>query len=228
MSIMVEECPDGVLSPNSHSSLSRLVQTTPPPRGLKRKLEFDDSLNETPMKWPLKNDLDASSVDGYSTELMPLMLSPIAVTRTKFSFSNKVLRADKGDDEFEVGKANENRRASIEAVKSKPKLAPLVAIAHSDSRAHTCPYEECQASFQRRSHLDRHVLSHTGEKPFSCEVEGCEKAFTRKEHLHRHMDSVHNGKRQNVCHRCKKSFKDQWNLEKHQRIKHDLLTDESD
>lgn len=90
--MLVEEAPDGLLSPKTQSSFSKLVYSTPPPQGLKRKLDFDDSLSQTPVKKLFNKEYDtdvaASSDDEYFPEKdsFSLLSSPIPVSRTKFSF----------------------------------------------------------------------------------------------------------------------------------------------
>jgi len=57
-----------------------------------------------------------------------------------------------------------------------------------DERKYKC--EQCQATFKKNAHLERHMLIHTGEKPFSCDV--CEKSFSRKDKLKKHCRTHRN------------------------------------
>ncbi|KAI8901599.1 hypothetical protein BC833DRAFT_548023 [Globomyces pollinis-pini] len=46
-------------------------------------------------------------------------------------------------------------------------------------RQFICPESNCQASFTRKEHLQRHERIHTGAKPFQCHFPGCGKSFSR-------------------------------------------------
>lgn len=94
--MLVEEAPDGLLSPKTQSSFSKLVYATPPPQGLKRKLDFDAALTPPIKQLFLKEcdtDVDgaASSDDEYLPEKdsMSLLSSPIPVSRARLSFDKR-------------------------------------------------------------------------------------------------------------------------------------------
>lgn len=76
---------------------------------------------------------------------------------------------------------------------------------------------ECGHGFDKKSRLERHILSHTGERPYKCTWEGCDKSFFRKDHLQRHTDASHTGVRRLNCPEkgCGKTFYEHSHLKRH-------------
>ena len=72
----------------------------------------------------------------------------------------------------------------------------------------------CDASFEGKGNLDRHVSSvHEGKKPFKCNI--CNASFARKNHLKTHVASVHEGKKPFKCNICDASFSQKPRLSTH-------------
>ncbi|XP_070533154.1 transcription factor IIIA-like [Ptychodera flava] len=86
---------------------------------------------------------------------------------------------------------------------------------------HICPYEGCEAFFNKPWRLEIHIYKHTGERPFVCTHEGCNKDYRSKEHLKRHIQT-HSGEKPFSCPRegCKKTFVCQSNVNKHLKRYH--------
>ena len=62
---------------------------------------------------------------------------------------------------------------------------------------------QCDASFTRKSYLNRHLRRHTGEKPFKCEY--CELCFRERSYLKIHT-MTHTGEKPYQCQYCEKMF----------------------
>ena len=72
----------------------------------------------------------------------------------------------------------------------------------------------CEASFEGKGHLNRHVSSvHEGKKPFKCNV--CNASFTSNQSMKIHINSVHEGKKPFKCNICDVSFAYKVSLKKH-------------
>ncbi|KAF2476229.1 uncharacterized protein BDR25DRAFT_252102, partial [Lindgomyces ingoldianus] len=82
-----------------------------------------------------------------------------------------------------------------------------------------CPVEGCGRRFNRPCRLEQHMLTHSKERPFSCPYGDCDKTFTRKDHVDRHTKAAHsNAERSFVCDRseCGKTFTNKERLVRHQ------------
>lgn len=82
------------------------------------------------------------------------------------------------------------------------------------SRRKVFPCEECEAEFPRRSELKRHMVVHTGKKPISCKE--CQATFDWPCHLKRHM-MVHTGEKSFICKECGDNFALACHLKSHMR-----------
>lgn len=95
-----------------------------------------------------------------------------------------------------------------------------------NERPYICTIDDCQASYRRKDHLNRHLLQHDGEK-FKCPIENCNRDFSLKGNMTRHVKEFHNKdsstsvdvkiQKQHVCPEtgCGKAFKFASKLEKH-------------
>ncbi|KAF2192769.1 hypothetical protein K469DRAFT_481390, partial [Zopfia rhizophila CBS 207.26] len=83
---------------------------------------------------------------------------------------------------------------------------------------HVCPIEGCGKRFNRPCRLETHMRSHTKERPFACPHNECDKTFLRNEHLQRHLNSAHSTNRKYLCgwDGCGKGFATRERLRRHQ------------
>lgn len=110
-------------------------------------------------------------------------------------------------------------------------------------RPFACYVDDCTASYRRKDHLNRHVLTHKG-KLFKCPMENCKSEFSVQGNVSRHVKNYHSdgdggkddtgkddtvdgdsqtsecsaGQKQHVCTEigCGKVFKYASRLQKHQ------------
>ena len=101
-----------------------------------------------------------------------------------------------------------------------PLTAPQTphSLRSSDTKTLTCPYLNCNKSFNRKARLNEHLRSHTKERPFKCTEPYCGKDFPRSSHLSRHVKSAHSNIRDYKCtwNGCDKSFSTGTRLRRHE------------
>lgn len=57
-------------------------------------------------------------------------------------------------------------------------------------RPFTCPMEDCNHSYRRKDHLNRHLIQHQG-KIFECTIKNCKSKFSIHGNLTRHVNEIH-------------------------------------
>lgn len=73
--------------------------------------------------------------------------------------------------------------------------------------------DECGKHFGTAATLNLHVLTHTGERPHACDL--CDKTFSLSNNLSVHKRNVHFGIRSHRCDECGKQFACKRNLQYH-------------
>ncbi|XP_044736228.1 zinc finger protein 239-like [Chrysoperla carnea] len=82
-----------------------------------------------------------------------------------------------------------------------------------------CSFENCKASFPKKSKLVVHERVHTNERPFVCD--NCGKAYISNSHLKRHINTTHSEVRPTYkCSICMLNLRSLTNLRKHQARLH--------
>ncbi|KAJ9167184.1 hypothetical protein P3X46_021852 [Hevea brasiliensis] len=137
-------------------------------------------------------------------------------------------------EEMDKVKANENEE--MEVVKSnacqecgaifkKPAYLKQHMQSHSLVRPYVCSVDDCHASYRRKDHLTRHLLTHEG-KLFKCPTGNCNIEFVFQGNVKRHVKELHSedspsakcGQKQCVCQEtgCGKVFRYPSRLRKHE------------
>jgi len=91
---------------------------------------------------------------------------------------------------------------------------------HSSNLKYKCEFKNCDKTFKRQTHLDRHEYHHNGIKKHSCLYDDCDKSYIISTHLKRHIQTFHEKFRKpktfkcNVAN-CEKYFDSLFNVERH-------------
>ncbi|XP_021599211.1 transcription factor IIIA isoform X3 [Manihot esculenta] len=128
-----------------------------------------------------------------------------------------------GDEKIEGVRSNTCQECG--ASFKKPAYLKQHMQSHSLMRPYVCSADDCHASYRRKDHLTRHLLTHVG-KLFRCPIENCSLEFVFQGNVKRHVKELHNencpstnvGQKQYVCHEtgCGKVFKYPSKLQKHE------------
>ena len=89
-------------------------------------------------------------------------------------------------------------------------------VTHTKVRAFKC--SDCEKSFTRKCHLDRHIktIHRVGESKHECKI--CNKIYNCRYVLIRHVKSVHDKIKSFVCPQCGRKFAESSHLTRHMRI----------
>ncbi|XP_055592224.1 zinc finger protein 420-like [Uranotaenia lowii] len=87
-------------------------------------------------------------------------------------------------------------------------------ISSKKARNFPCPWEGCEKTYTKSSHITVHMRTHTGDLPYVCSWEGCNMKFSRSESLSRHYRK-HSDERNHICPHCPAKFLRSDHLFKH-------------
>jgi general transcription factor IIIA len=86
---------------------------------------------------------------------------------------------------------------------------------------HVCEYPGCGQRFNRPCRLEAHMRRHNKERPFACTVDDCDKTFPRKDHLQRHLKTTHAEQERNFAcdwEGCRSTFTSLGRLQRHKDV----------
>ncbi|EEF28801.1 transcription factor IIIA [Ricinus communis] len=135
------------------------------------------------------------------------------------------MNKDKSDEGVEADGVKSNTCAECGANFKKAAYLRQHMRSHSLERPYVCSVDDCQASYRRKDHLNRHLLIHKG-KLFKCPIENCYREFVVQGNVKRHVKELHCesspcakiGEKQHVCQEsgCGKVFRYLSKLRKHE------------
>ena len=101
----------------------------------------------------------------------------------------------------------------------KGELKRHICTAHVGREFIQCP--ECDLSFYRHLHLERHMSTkHGREKPFKCHYQDCLKTYIHVRDLNNHISAFHLNLRPYSCSDCEYKARDKRDLSQHVKIRH--------
>ncbi|KAJ4286132.1 hypothetical protein N0V90_013481 [Kalmusia sp. IMI 367209] len=86
---------------------------------------------------------------------------------------------------------------------------------------YVCDFQGCGQRFNRPCRLEAHMRSHSKERPFVCPHDDCDKTFPRKDHLQRHLKHSHAEPERNFAcdwEGCGKTFTSNGRLQRHKEV----------
>ncbi|KAI3818222.1 hypothetical protein L1987_12025 [Smallanthus sonchifolius] len=185
---------------------------------------MDEKIVETKREFPILRD-----VRRYTCAYCGIVRSKktMITTHIQSQHQDEIKEEEEEEEEGEEkgGKGNVCEECGVSF--SKPAHLRQHMQSHSLERPFICPIDDCNSSYRRKDHLNRHLLQHEG-KLFDCPVENCKKKFSIQGNMTRHVSEIHNDvesaaddmddQKQHACLEpgCGKVFKYASRLQKHE------------